>query len=97
MKEVNIEQSEDMQHYYDGMATQTSRRPFLTSTGFVGLAHADAQIGDVITILHGAKFLYTLRPTGAGTYTLVGDTYVYGLMNGEVSEYDFDVKDFCLV
>ena len=97
MKEVDIEQSEDMQHYYDGMANQTSRRPFLTSTGFVGLAHADAQIGDVVTILYGAKFLYTLRPTGAGTYTLVGDTYVYGLMNGEVSEYDFEVKDFCLV
>ena len=63
----------------------SGRRIFLTEKGFLGLGPPDCRIGDQLTILLGADFPYLLRLDG-DYYELIGETYVEGIMNGEVLE-----------
>jgi hypothetical protein len=60
------------------------RALYVTKKGFIGLAPWNAKPGDAISVLKGGKTLYLLRSNaGAGTFSLVGETYVSGLMGGE--------------
>ncbi|KAF2175300.1 hypothetical protein K469DRAFT_611184, partial [Zopfia rhizophila CBS 207.26] len=49
---------------------------------FIGLVPVAAQRGDVIAILFGCHFPIDPRPCG-GSYRVVGECYVHGLMEGE--------------
>lgn len=40
---------------------------------------------DEVWILHGALAPVLLRPTSHGRYRLLGDAYVHGIMNGEIT------------
>nr|POF25961.1 heterokaryon incompatibility protein 6, or allele [Quercus suber] len=68
------------------------------SDGRVGWVPEHAQEGDVVYLLKGAPDPYILRrdkdglysDTGAPLYTLVGDAYVLGIMNGQA--WPSDVK-----
>jgi chaperonin cofactor prefoldin len=62
------------------------RRPFRSKRGYVGLAPQHAQLGDIICILFGSKVPHVVRPGQAGRYQLVGEAYVYGIMDGELME-----------
>ncbi|KAK4185824.1 hypothetical protein QBC35DRAFT_296799 [Podospora australis] len=61
------------------------RRFFMTKRGFIGLAPSNAGKGDVVAVLQGGKTPFLLRPRQVhmGTYELVGECFVYGLMNQE--------------
>ncbi|KAH6694774.1 heterokaryon incompatibility protein-domain-containing protein [Leptodontidium sp. 2 PMI_412] len=74
------------------------RRLLTTRKGYVGLAHAQSQIGDTICVLEGCTIPMILRPCDRG-FRLVGDAYVHGIMNGEYwqaqplsSIQEFDLK-----
>ncbi|KAI9736077.1 MAG: hypothetical protein M1818_006253 [Claussenomyces sp. TS43310] len=70
------------------------RRFFISKKGYIGLAPANAQIGDMVSIIHGGNVPYVLRrkaveiPGGENIphWELVGDAYVHGLMDGEATE-----------
>lgn len=62
-----------------------------TSRGYLGTAPNDVQKGDVVCIFMGAAVPFILRPRDAvdGGYTLIGDAYIHGIMDGElVSDWD---------
>lgn len=67
------------------------KRLFVSNKGYIGLCPAAAMPGDIIAVLYGCKMPFVLRPvpdrkSTAGlcsAYTLVGECYVHGLMNGE--------------
>ncbi|KZL73626.1 heterokaryon incompatibility protein [Colletotrichum tofieldiae] len=61
-----------------------TRRPFLSESGYVGLAPMHVQPGDQIVILLGGKTPYAVRETEAGYYELVGESFVHGAMFGEL-------------
>ncbi|KAG4425966.1 hypothetical protein IFR04_000910 [Cadophora malorum] len=74
------------------------RRLLTTRKGYVGLAHAQSEIGDMICVLEGCTVPMILRPCNRG-FRLVGDAYVHGVMNGEhwqaqplSSIQEFDLK-----
>jgi hypothetical protein len=58
------------------------RRFFVSEEGKFGLAPPNARKGDHITVFHGAETPFILRKSGS-TFQIVGESYVYGLMNGE--------------
>ncbi|KAL9073037.1 MAG: hypothetical protein Q9157_004894 [Trypethelium eluteriae] len=62
------------------------RRLVGTQNGRVGLAVAAVKEGDAIFVLKGCGMPMVLRPTISGRWTLVGECYVHGIMNGEVLE-----------
>jgi hypothetical protein len=82
--------------YHNMMITQRSRRPFLSTKGFVGIAPDHAQGGGIIVIFLGGKFPYLLRENGDGTHVFIGEAYVRGIMYGEFMGKDADILEFLL-
>jgi hypothetical protein len=60
-----------------------TRRPYISTTGFVGLLPQHAKPGDVIYIFLGGRTPYVLRAREDKYHTLVGETYVHGIMYGQ--------------
>ncbi|KAJ2993565.1 hypothetical protein NUW58_g1804 [Xylaria curta] len=65
------------------MARCLKRVPFITSTGKLGLGYDNIRAGDVVTIIRGAQVPYVLRLQHDGTYNLISEAYVDGIMDGE--------------
>jgi len=63
----------------------TSRKLITTKGGYLALAPLRTQRGDVISILFGCSTPMVLRPFGSH-YRLIGEAYVYGIMDGEGTE-----------
>lgn len=64
----------------------TWRRFIATDDGHVGLGPQVAQWGDVVCILNGADVPLLLRPEAdGGSFRLVGEAYVQGMMLGELN------------
>ena len=59
------------------------RRFIMTSAGFMGLAPPGAEVNDEVCILFGAEVPFVIRRQGKYCQ-LIGECYVYGIMNGEV-------------
>ncbi|KAI9152179.1 Heterokaryon incompatibility protein [Paramyrothecium foliicola] len=60
--------------------------PMMTRDGYVGLGPSEARAGDVVVIFLGGTTPHVLRPRpdDQGGYFLLGEAYVYGVMDGEV-------------
>jgi hypothetical protein len=60
---------------------------FITSDGHLGIGPESTQSGDQIVILDGARSPFVLRPLKkSADYALLGDSFVLGLMHGEVRD-----------
>ncbi|KAI0467724.1 heterokaryon incompatibility protein-domain-containing protein [Xylaria cf. heliscus] len=62
----------------------------VTEQGRFGNVPLNTQPGDHICVLLGGEVPFVIRPTGRGTYTLVGECYIDGIMDGET----FDGEHF---
>jgi hypothetical protein len=59
------------------------RRFYITKKGYYGLAHNEARQGDLVCILLGGNVPFVLRKEKESYFTLIGESYTHGLMNGE--------------
>jgi hypothetical protein len=78
------------------------RRFFVSSSGLLGMAPAEAQVGDKICVLLGCSYPVILRPSEAGKYyTFIGEAYVNEYMSGkamdELDEGKYKLQDFDLL
>jgi len=72
----------------------TCRRFFITNKCYLGLGPHNMQAGDEIHIVAGGNCPLVLRKashersiqSANPTYTLVGDCYLHGVMDGEAAE-----------
>lgn len=69
--------------YETAMQFQHDRKPLLSSKGYVGLAPGSAEPGGCICIIFGSTVPFILRTIAGRKYRLVGEAYVYGIMDGE--------------
>ncbi|KAK2039164.1 HET-domain-containing protein [Colletotrichum somersetense] len=60
------------------------RRFFITRRGYMGIGPVDTKAGDSVVVLLGAQVPFVLRGCGLNKYKVVGETYVSGIMKGEV-------------
>lgn len=62
------------------------RTLMLSENGYVGLVPSSTEIGDQICVLYGCHAPVILRKCSgnADGFTLIGDAYIHGLMDGEV-------------
>ena len=60
----------------------TASRLMTTAKGYIGLSHCQAIVGDLVCLLQGCTLPTILRPCEGG-YTVVGESYVHGIMDGE--------------
>jgi hypothetical protein len=78
--------SDDRFFYEAWFAAGFDRRFFITTDGHMGVGPREMLLGDTIAILLGGSVPFCLRAVPDAPedhYTLVGDTYVHGLMDGE--------------
>ncbi|KAI8720204.1 HET domain-containing protein [Fusarium sp. LHS14.1] len=64
-----------------------SRRLFVTKTGYIGLSPPSAQPGDIVVLLSGGRVPFIVRKENSDSskyYRVVGETYVHGIMDGEL-------------
>ncbi|KAH6874559.1 hypothetical protein B0T10DRAFT_465617 [Thelonectria olida] len=88
--------SEDADWFMLSLHRLHSCRPFLSSQGFVGLCPSHVQPGDEICVMLGAEALTLLRPRGDGSYSVVGEAYVHGIMFGEMLKGDLHIETILL-
>ena len=65
------------------------RRFFVTRKGYLGLGPRDTKVGDRVSVLLGSDVPFILRKregASRGGWKMVGETYVHGIMEGEVIE-----------
>ncbi|CAD6447755.1 cf9b8c6c-2e22-4f7d-ae71-1c3655b0a70b [Sclerotinia trifoliorum] len=82
--------------YKNAMAYQQNRRPFISTQGYVGLLPGHSLPGDVIIIIFGAVQPFVVRSVGEDKWELIGEAYIYGIMDGEFMESDFKTEEFVL-
>ncbi|KAF2143986.1 uncharacterized protein K452DRAFT_306631 [Aplosporella prunicola CBS 121167] len=66
-----------------GTKGTVDRTFFTMSNGSFGLGPKEAREGDSVCIILGAQVPFVLRKSEQGTYRIVGECYVYGIMDGE--------------
>jgi hypothetical protein len=72
---------------HEGELCYTDNRRFaITESGRFGLVDRLAELNDVCCICPGMKVPLILRPREDGRYGLVGNSYIHGVMAGEVME-----------
>jgi len=68
-------------------------RFIITERGFAGLVPGNARVGDIISVFCGASVPFLMRASQLrhGAQRLVGECYVYGIMEGESMRFK-DIK-----
>ena len=68
----------------------SNRQLLVTKRGHIGLAPWNAQVGDVVAVLHGGDTPFLLRPACSepGVYSFVGEAFVHGIMGGEALAWE---------
>ncbi|KAM7199115.1 heterokaryon incompatibility domain containing protein [Rhypophila sp. PSN 637] len=81
------------------LKTCSHRRLFVTRGGYLGLAGWDAKVGDEVVVLEGGKTPFLEKEEGdeQDMWQLVGETYVYGVMGGEVLSMGLESREFRIV
>ena len=62
-----------------------TRRLFLTSKNYLGIAAESVEQGDEVLILPDSRTSFVFRRADDGTYKLMGEAYVHGIMAGEAA------------
>jgi hypothetical protein len=68
------------------MRISATRSPFATAKGHPGLSCRHIRRGDIIALIHGAQVPFVLRRNTNGTYSMISEAYVDGIMDGEAAE-----------
>ena len=72
-------------------------RPIMTHNRRLGLAPVLTRIGDAVCVLSGANAPFILRPSGDGSYRIVGEAYVRDIMFGETLNDDaYPLQEFLI-
>ena len=64
---------------------------FVTETGYLGIGHPEIVMGDEVHLIQGSDTPFVLRKTD-GHYELIGETYVHGIMDGELVDDDTEFE-----
>jgi heterokaryon incompatibility protein (HET) len=78
-----------------------NRRFAITASGRFALVHMIAQPEDVCCVSPGMKVPLILRPREDGRYSLIGESYIHGVMSGEIMHQldrgEIALKDIIIV
>lgn len=80
--------------------TIQSWRFVTTKRGRCGIAPENVAVGDLVSVFAGGKVPFLIRKSTKGEYIyyLVGESYIYGIMNGEVvdlEDVEYGILELC--
>ena len=71
------------------------RKFFTTEKGAIGLGPRSTRPGDLVCILSGGRVPFIVRPEES-VFSLIGESYVHGLMEGQAVKNKFEMREFLL-
>ena len=74
---------------FEALAPIYNRRLASTKQGLIGLVPAAATVGDRVVIIQGGHLPLIMRAQNDGTYQLIGESYIHGIMHGEAWDESF--------
>jgi hypothetical protein len=74
-----------------------NRRFYRSEQGRFGWAPDQARPGDRLCVLNGLAVPLILRPIESGSFEVVGDAYVHGVMDGEVLDMGLEEQDIYII
>lgn len=79
-----------MQEIYEvtRQSTSTNLNFCATKKGLLGWVLPTAREGDKICVFAGARVPFIIRDRQDGTYELLGDAYIHGIMHGEAMNWE---------
>ncbi|KAF8849459.1 HET-domain-containing protein, partial [Acephala macrosclerotiorum] len=81
---INDSNQADVRRFEIAMRHVSWRRQLaLTVEGYMATVPPHAAVGDHVCVLLGGRLPFIVRSAPDGKFTLLGDAYVHGLMNGE--------------
>lgn len=83
----------DPSRYTHALNPSINREIFITTSGYLGLGPAGMMEHDSVVVLFGGHVPFVLRATDTGQWRLIGECYVYGIMNGEALEGEGAAED----
>jgi hypothetical protein len=86
-QERGEEKTRLMTWFHDSWFNCNNRTFIVTKRGYFGLAPPHAQPGDWICVLLTAHVPFVLRRLDERHYSFVGDSYVYGISEGEIFDW----------
>ncbi|KAG0650907.1 Heterokaryon incompatibility protein [Hyphodiscus hymeniophilus] len=84
LKKQRLDKVPNMASYTACMKDMHNAMPFISSDGYVGLCPNVSKIDDEIFIPLGSHVPLIFRKAENASYKVVGEAYVYGMMEGEV-------------
>ena len=78
--------------YYCTERFDKARLLATTSSGYLGWIPEDSKAGDVVVLFQYAPYPFVLRKRPDGFYTLIGDAYIQGVMDGEAWPEDNETE-----
>ncbi len=71
---------------------------FVTERGYMGLGPSGMEEGDLVYVLSGGQVPFILRPLIlAEGFSLVGESYIHGIMDGEATVLGLEIETIYLV
>jgi hypothetical protein len=71
---------------------------FFTEKGYMGLGLSSMEEGDLVYVLSGGQVPFILRPAIlAEGFSLVGESHVHGIMDGEATVLGIEIETIFLV
>ena len=67
------------------MRMTSGRSPFVTQKGHLGLGSQYVRSGDIVAVIARAQVPFVLRGRDDGSYTIVSEAYMDGIMDGEAT------------
>jgi hypothetical protein len=85
--------------YAESMKRATIKRTFfVTEKGYMGLGPFNMEEGDLVYVLAGGQVPFILRPIIlTGGFSLVGESYVHGIMDGEATVLGIEIENIFLL
>ncbi|KAL0933497.1 ankyrin and het domain protein [Colletotrichum truncatum] len=74
-----------------------NRRFYRSEGGRFGWVVDGTQPGDAVVLFHGCDSTFVVRQTADGTWRIIGDCYIHGLMDGEGLRPEFEEMYFQIV
>jgi hypothetical protein len=77
------------------VAKSKCRRPFVSERGYIGMAPARAQPGDLVVVFYGGKLPYVIRAAAENPnhFELIGGCYCDGIMDGELFQESNELEE----
>jgi len=97
LKEVDEKALEDvgLSYYCEWLqSVSKGRRPLLGEGGYLGIGPSETEPGDFVFVLLGSDLPFIMRKESdtSEKMQLIGEAYLYGIMDGEVMEKDPEIE-----